>query len=156
MTFDALLEKFTAAVEAGDGKGLAALFTEDGVYHDTFYGAFQGREAIRDMLENYFWRDAQAVRWDMKEPLAQGDLAYAHWLFSYESRLAGVEGKRVAFRGFSCFHLEGGLIKHYGELFDQGIALAQTNFPAERMARRLAKEADAQREAAAGTRHLAE
>ena len=156
MTFDALLEKFTAAVEAGDGKALAALFTEDGVYHDTFYGAFQGREAIRDMLENYFWRDAQAFRWDMKEPLHQGDLAYAHWLFSYESRLAGAEGKRVAFRGFSCFHLEGGLIKHYGELFDQGIALAQTNFPAERMARRLAKEADAQREAAAGTRHLAE
>lgn len=156
MNHDALLAKFTAAVEAGDGKALAALFTEDGIYHDTFYGEFQGREAIADMLENHFWRDATAFRWDMKEPLFQGDLGYAHWLFSYESRLAGAEGKRVAFRGFSCFHLKGGLIAHYGELFDQGIALAQTNFPTERMAGRLSKEADAQREAAAGTRHLAD
>lgn len=156
MNHDALLAKFTAAVEAGDGKALAALFTEDGIYHDTFYGEFQGRHAIADMLENHFWRDAKAFRWDMKEPLFQGDLGYAHWLFSYESRLAGVEGKRVAFRGFSCFHLKDGLIAHYGELFDQGIALAQTNFPAERMARRLSKEAGAQREAAAGTRHLAD
>jgi len=154
MNFMELLGKFTAAVEAGDGKALAALFTEDGVYHDTFYGAFQGRDSIADMLANHFWRDAKAFRWDMKEPLHQDDLAYAHWLFSYESKLPGVEGKRVAFRGFSCFHLKGGLIQHYGELFDQGIALAQTGFPAERMARRLGKEADAQREAAAGTRHL--
>ncbi len=156
MNHDALLAKFIAAVEAGDGKALAALFTEDGIYHDTFYGEFQGREAIADMLENHFWRDAKAFRWDMKEPLFQGDLGYAHWLFSYESRLAGAEGKRVAFRGFSCFHLKDGLIAHYGELFDQGIALTQTNFPAERMARRLSKEAGAQREAAAGTRHLAD
>ncbi len=154
MTFNELLAKFTAAVEAGDGKALAALFTPDGVYHDTFYGEFQGREAIADMLENHFWRDAKAFRWDMKEPLHAGDLAYAHWLFSYESKLPGVAGKRVAFRGFSCFHLEGGLIKHYGELFDQGIALAQTGFTADRIGRRLSKEADAQREAAAGTRHL--
>lgn len=156
MSYTDLLSQFTAAVEAGDGKALAALFTPDGIYHDTFYGEFQGREAIADMLENYFWRDAKAFRWDMLEPLSQGDLGYAHWLFSYESRLPGAEGKRVAFRGFSCFHLKDGLIQHYGELFDQGIALAQTNFPAERMARRLAKEAEAQRKAAAGTRHLAE
>ncbi len=155
MTFADLLTRFTAAVEAGDGPALAALFTEDGVYHDTFYGKFQGRDAIADMLENHFWRDAQAFRWDMQEPLAQGDLGYAQWLFSYESKLPGVEGKRIAFRGYSCFHLKDGLIRHYGELFDQGIALAQTGFPAERMARRLAKEADAQREQAAGTRHLA-
>ena len=51
MSFPDLLARFTGAVEAGDGAALAALFTDDGVYHDTFYGAFQGREAIRDMLE---------------------------------------------------------------------------------------------------------
>ena len=154
MSFPDLLAKFTAAIEAGDGRALAELFTEDGVYHDTFYGEFKGRDAIADLLENYFWRDAKAFRWDMKEPLWQGDLAYAHWLFSYESKLPGVEGKRVTFRGFSCFHLKDGLVQHYGELFDQGIALAQTGFAADRMARRLSKEADAQRAQAAGTRHL--
>ncbi len=154
MSFTDLLARFTAAVEAGDGQALAATFTEDGVYHDTFYGAFAGREAIADMLENRFWRDAEAFRWDMKEPVAVGDIGYAHWLFSYQSKLTGVEGKRVAFEGMSCLHLSGGLIRHYGEVFDQGIALAQTGFAADRIAKRLTREADAVRLRAAGTRHL--
>lgn len=154
MSFAELLTRFTAAVEAGDGTALAACFAEDGVYHDHFYGAFQGRDAIRDMLENYFWRDAQAFRWDMQEPLANDKVGYAHWLFSYESKLSGAVGKRVTFEGISCFHLKNGLIAHYGEVFDQGMALAQTGFPAERMARRLEKEANALRQRVAGTRHL--
>jgi len=154
MSFSDLLARFTAAVEAGDGTALGACFTADGVYHDHFYGAFRGREAIREMLENRFWRDAEAFRWDMEEPLANDSIGYAHWLFSYKSRLPGAEGKRIAFEGIGCFHLKDGLITHYGEVFDQGMALAQTNFPAERMARRLAKEADALRERVADTRHL--
>ncbi|HKK31403.1 MAG TPA: nuclear transport factor 2 family protein [Alphaproteobacteria bacterium] len=154
MSFADLLTPFTAAVEAGDGKALAALFTEDGVYHDTFYGEFQGREAIADMLENHFWRDAKAFRWDMIEPVEAGRIGYAKFLFSYESRLPGAEGKRIVFEGMSCFHLEGSLIRHYGEVFDQGIALAQTAFPAGRIARRLTREAEALRQRAAGTRHL--
>ena len=62
MTFDAILSRFTAAVEAGDGTALGALFTQDGIYHDTFYGEFHGPSAIKDMLENHFWRDAEAFR----------------------------------------------------------------------------------------------
>lgn len=54
MTFDAILSRFTAAVEAGDGTALGALFTQDGIYHDTFYGEFHGPSAIKDMLENHF------------------------------------------------------------------------------------------------------
>ncbi|MCA8927123.1 MAG: nuclear transport factor 2 family protein [Alphaproteobacteria bacterium] len=155
MSFIDLLNRFTDAVEAGDGQALARLFTDDGIYHDTFYGAFQGRDAIADMLENHFWRDARAFRWDMREPVIQGEIGYAHWLFSYESKLATAEGKRVAFEGMSCFHLRGDLIQHYGEVFDQGIALAQTGFAADRIAKRLAREADGVRKRAAGTRHLA-
>jgi len=59
VTLDTLLPGFAAAVEAGNGAALAACFTEDGIYHDTFYGKFEGREAIADMLENRFWRDAE-------------------------------------------------------------------------------------------------
>ena len=44
--FEAVLGRFTAAVEAGDGHALASLFTPDGVYEDRFYGAKAGREAI--------------------------------------------------------------------------------------------------------------
>jgi ketosteroid isomerase-like protein len=154
MSFTDLLARFTAAVEAGDGQALAALFTPDGTYHDTFYGAFTGRDALADMLDNHFWRDAGAFRWDMLDPIEAGGIGYARFLFSYASKLPGVEGKRITFEGMSCFHLEDGLIRHYGETFDQGIALAQTGFPGDRIVRRLEREANALRERAAGTRHL--
>ena len=154
MDFQALLGRFTAAVEAGDGKRLGALFTEDGVYHDTFYGEFRGPEAIADMLENDFWRDARDFRWEMMEPVQAGDTGYARWLFSYTSRLPEAEGQRILFEGMSRFALEGGLIRHYGEVFDMGIALSQTNFPPERIARILGRAAKGLRQRSAGTRHL--
>ena len=37
-----LLKEFCSAVERRDGKAFAGLFTDDGVYHDVFYGAFAG------------------------------------------------------------------------------------------------------------------
>ncbi len=43
METSALLKAFCTAVEGRDGKGFASLFTEDGVYHDVFYGDFKGR-----------------------------------------------------------------------------------------------------------------
>ena len=63
MDFEALVKNFCAAVEAGDGGRLAELFSEDGSYHDTFYGEFQGREAIREMLEARFYGDAERFLW---------------------------------------------------------------------------------------------
>jgi len=44
MNATALLRAFCDAVEQHDGNAFADLFTEDGVYHDVFYGAFKGRE----------------------------------------------------------------------------------------------------------------
>lgn len=154
MTFDEILTEFTAAVGAGDGRRLAALFTEDGVYHDSFYGEFRGREAIADMLENYFWRDARDFVWEMMEPVAVGDTGYARWVFSYTSKLRDAEGKRILFEGMSRFALADGLIRHYGEVFDRGLALSQTNFAPERIARIVSRAADNLRQRMAGTRHL--
>lgn len=154
MSFQALLARFVAAVEAGDGAALGRLFTADGVYHDTFYGEFEGPAAIQDMLENHFWRDAEAFRWDMHEPVEAGGVGYANWSFSYASRLPGVEGKRVVFKGMSRFRLEGDLIRRYDEVFDMGIALAQTAFAPERIAKIVGKAADRLRDAHAGTRHI--
>jgi hypothetical protein len=59
------MDDFAEAAVAGDGARFAALFTEDGCYHDVFYGLFEGRAAIADMLENRFHRDAENFRWDM-------------------------------------------------------------------------------------------
>jgi len=43
MNATAMLKKFCDAVEQHNGADFADLFTEDGVYHDVFYGAFAGR-----------------------------------------------------------------------------------------------------------------
>lgn len=133
MNFDALVKEFCAAVEAGDGTRLAALFTPGGIYHDTFYGAFRGREAIRDMLEKRFHGDAERFLWEPRDMVSDGKVGYARWRFSYTSKQGDSAGKRVVFEGMSCFELDGGEIRHYGEKFDSGMALAQLHFAPERM-----------------------
>src|SRR6185437_5774122 len=50
MNITATLRAFCDAVEQRNGKAFAALFTEDGIYHDVFYGAFAGRERIAAMI----------------------------------------------------------------------------------------------------------
>ena len=54
MNISAMLRSFCDAVERRDGKAFAALFTEDGVYHDVFYGAFDGREKIAALIDDWF------------------------------------------------------------------------------------------------------
>jgi ketosteroid isomerase-like protein len=131
--FEAVVKAFCAAVEAGDGRQLAELFTPDGIYHDTFYGAFQGREAIRGMLEQRFHGDAERFLWEPRDMVSSGGIGYARWRFSYSSTLGDSKGKRVVVEGISCFELVDGAIRHYSEKFDSGIALAQLDFAPERM-----------------------
>jgi len=135
MSFSVLLSRFTAAVESGDGAALAGLFTPDGVYHDTFYGEFAGREAIARMLTDHFWRDAEAFKWDMAEPVSDGRIGYARWAFSYVSKMDDSRGKRAAFAGMSRFVLAGDLIVRYDEAFNAGIAFAQLGMSPERIAK---------------------
>ena len=72
MDFAKVLNGFTAAVETGDGAALAALFTEEGVYHDGFYGAFRGRAAIAEMLEVYLRCASKNLIWDMLDRAMDG------------------------------------------------------------------------------------
>ncbi len=65
MSTEKLLRAFCDAVEAHNGKAFAELFTEDGVYHDVFYGAFAGRAKIAEMIDDVFYRTATDFRWDM-------------------------------------------------------------------------------------------
>lgn len=154
MDFPALLKAFSAAVEAGDGTTLAALFTENGVYHDTFYGEFTGRAAIREMLEQRFWRDADAFRWDFLDPVSDGKTGYARWAFSYTSKMAHNAGKRVAFEGMSRFALKDGLIQHYGEQFQAGVAFVQLGVDAPRMEKVFRRWTDTALGAKALARHV--
>lgn len=145
MAVDGLLKDFNDHVASGNGAAFAALFTEDGSYHDNFYGMFVGRDAIADMLENYFHRDASDFMWTFDD-LVLGETAtgeqilYFTYQFSFNSKLPGNEGKRIVFRGMSKLTLRDGLIAAYDEVFDQGHAMSQLNFSADRIAKRYARQ----------------
>ena len=94
------------------------------------------------MLEMHFWGHAEEFRWQMLEPIANSGRGYARYRFSYVAKLEGAEGERVVFEGMSQFTLDAGLIRVYREEFNTGIAISQLNFPAERIARHLARKAD--------------
>lgn len=151
--FTDLLDRFAAAVAANDGAGLAGLFAEDGTYDDGFFGAHTGRAAVAAMLRR-FHDTGSDYRWDWLEPVCVGDLGYARFRFSYRSRLPGCEGKPVMFEGMSRFRFEGGLIAHYAEAFDRGVALVQLGFPAGRIKRVLEKAASLQNATAEARSHL--
>lgn len=140
--FRALIERMTQAICRGDGTAAAACFTPDGIYHDGFYGEFRGREAIRCMVEQHFHANARDFSWKLSDALSDGSLGYAHYAFSYASRLAGSEGQRVFFSGICRVRLKDGLISRYGEVFDRGVALAQMNFAPERIAKSLKRWAE--------------
>jgi hypothetical protein len=152
--FPNVLHRFATAVVANDGAGLAALFTDDGVYEDGFFGAHQGPAAIAAMLARFHETGAN-YRWDFSDPLSDGRIGYAHWRFSYASKMPGAEGKPVVFEGMSVFAFRGERIARYSEAFDRGVAFVQQDFPAERLKKILAKTAQAQNATPACREHLA-
>jgi len=154
MDFPAILKEFTAAVEAGDGQRLGALFTAGGTYHDTFYGLFKGPAEIADMLEKRFWKDAESFRWRMRHPVCDGKTGYCEWTFSYASTMPGSRGLRAVCEGMSRFTLEDGKIKAYDEIFDGATALSQLNFPPERIAKVLRKWSAERRALPQAAEHL--
>ena len=137
-----LLKTFTTSVERRDGKSFAGLFTEDGVYHDVFYGAFKGREKIAEMIDDWFHRTARDFRWEMFRPVSDGTMLYAYYTFSYVSTLPEAEGKRVGFDGVSIMRLKDGQIAEYREVANSAIGLLDIGFAPERVAKILKKEAD--------------
>ena len=93
-------------------------------------------------MREHFWGAAKGFRWQMLDPVCDGQTGYARWVFSYTSVLPGAEGKRVVFEGMSRFELEGGLIRRYSEVFDRGVALAQLGFAPERLAKTVGRAAE--------------
>jgi ketosteroid isomerase-like protein len=135
-----LLKDFCSAVERRDGQAFASLFTEDGVYHDVFYGAFKGREKIAEMVNDWFHRTAREFRWEMFRPVSDGTTLYAYYTFSYVSTLPEAKGKRVGFDGVSIMTLRDGKIAEYREVANAALGLLDIGFAPERVAKILAKE----------------
>jgi ketosteroid isomerase-like protein len=94
-----MLRAFCDAVEQRNGKAFSELFAEDGVYHDVFYGAFEGRAKIAGLIDDWFYRTATDFRWDMHDPVSDGNTLYARYTFSYRSTLPEAEGARGVPRG---------------------------------------------------------
>lgn len=151
MDFAKIMTALAESVMACDGARFAALFTEDAVYHDVFYGSFHGRDAIRDMLENRFHRDATNFRWDFRDPVCDGETGYARYVFSYDSRLPDAAGRRGMFEGVGIVRLADGLIRDYREIANVGPGLARLGFAPERLDKvmsRMARDLAASDEAA--------
>jgi ketosteroid isomerase-like protein len=141
MEFSELTARLADAACRGDGAALARLFTEDGVYHDVFYGTFTGRDEIERMIGDYFHRDAENFVWDFHDPVCQGDIGYVRYVFSYDSKLPDYAGKRSIFEGISIIRLKDGLIADYREVANAVAGLVKLGFPAERVHKILAKQA---------------
>ena len=131
----------TSAICRGDAEGAAACFTANGVYHDGFYGEFKGRTEIVRMLREFFYRDARDFEWKLSGAVSDGRTGYARYEFSYVSKIPGYESRRAGFAGISCCELEGGLIRHYSEIFDRAPVLAQLGFPDGRILKSVKRRA---------------
>ncbi len=155
MDATAMLRSFCNAVEGRDGAAFAALFTEDGVYHDVFYGTFAGRGKIAEMIDDWFYRTATDFRWDMHAPVSDGDTLYARYRFSYRSTLPEAKRARAMFEGVAIMKLRDGKIASYHEVANTAPALVDLNFAPERIAKIFAKQGAALKARPEMKRHLA-
>jgi len=134
MNTQELLRAFCDAVEQRHGKAFADLFTEDGVYHDVFYGAFKGRAKIAEMVDEVFYRTAT---------------------FSYRSTLPEAKGARIMFEGVAMMKLRDGKIVEYHEVANTAPALVDLNFAPERITKIFARQGAELKARPEMRRHLA-
>jgi limonene-1,2-epoxide hydrolase len=154
MNISSMLRAFCDAVERHDGKAFAALFTEDGIYHDVFYGAFEGRAEIAAMIDDHFYRTAADFRWDMHAPVFDGETLYARYTFSYRSLLPEAKGARAMFEGVAIMTLRDGRIVEYREVANTAPGFVDMNFAPERIAKIVAKQGAALKARPEMRRHL--
>jgi ketosteroid isomerase-like protein len=155
MTTTAMLRAFCDAVEQRNGRAFAELFTEDGIYHDVFYGAFEGRDRIAAMIDDWFYRTATDFRWDMHDPVTDGTTLYARYTFSYRSILPEAKGARAMFEGVAIMTLRDGRIASYHEVANTAPAFVDLNFLPERIAKIVAKQGAELKARPEMARHLA-
>src|SRR4051794_677259 len=140
MTTTAMLRAFCDAVEQRNGKAFADLFTEDGVYHDVFYGAFEGREKIAAMVDDWFYRTAPDFRWDMHDPVTDGTTLYARYTFSHRSTSAEAGAARAMVEGVAIMTLPDGRTVSNPEVANSAPAFVDLKFAPERIPKSVGKQ----------------
>jgi ketosteroid isomerase-like protein len=154
MNITAMLRTFCDAVEQRNGAAFADLFTEDGVYHDVFYGAFAGHAKIAGMIDDWFYRTATDLRWDMHDPVSDGKTLYARYTFSYRSLLPEAKGARAMFEGVAIITLRDGKIASYHEVANAATGFVDMNFAPERIVKIVGKQGAALKARPEMKRHL--
>jgi ketosteroid isomerase-like protein len=155
MDATSMLREFCDAVERKDGRRFASLFCEDGVYHDVFYGEFVGQARIAEMINEWFFKSATDMRWDMHDPVCDGKILYARYIFSYKSLLPEAGRKRAMFEGVAIMHLREGRIADYREVANTGPGFVDMNFAPERIVKILSRQGDELKTRPELARHLA-
>ena len=150
-----MLDGLCRAAEARDGRTFAEYFTEDGVYHDDFYGSFDGRERVAALINDWFYKDARDLRWDMIDPAVEAGRLYVRYVFSYNSTLPEADGARTMFEGVSIMLLRDGKITDYREIINCGTAFVDMNFHPERIFKIFSRKASAMKAKPEVKRHLA-
>jgi hypothetical protein len=152
--WQAMLDGLCRAAEARDGERFASYFTEDGVYHDDFYGAFAGRDQLAKLVTGWLHKDARNLRWDMVEPVCDGRRLYTRYIFSYDSTLPEARGARAMFEAVSIMSLRDGKIAEYREVISCGTAFVDMHFHPERIFKIFERKAAALRARPEAQRHL--
>jgi len=131
-----IVREFERAFNRQDVKVLVACFTEDGTYHDTFFGGHTGGAVLREMFERMF-REGRDYAWTMEQIVETETAAAAEWTFAYTvtEAIPRSAGRPVRFRGMSFFEKRDGKIAAYRVSFDMGAALLQLGFSPEAMAK---------------------
>ncbi|HEV8441772.1 MAG TPA: nuclear transport factor 2 family protein [Methylomirabilota bacterium] len=135
-----IVHDFERAFNRQDVSALVDCFTEQGSYHDTFFGEHAGRAALGRMFERMFL-EGRDYAWTMETVVESPTHAAAEWAFSYvvTEAIPRSAGRKVRFRGMSLFELDHGKIAAYREYFDTGVALLQLGFNPESLAKVLAR-----------------
>ncbi len=106
------------------------------------------------MIDDWFYRTATDFRWDMHDPVSDGETLYARYTFSYRSLLPEAKGARAMFEGVAIMKLRDGKIAEYHEVANTATGFVDMNFAPERMAKIFSKQAAALKARPEMKRHL--
>ena len=95
------------------------LFTDDIVYRDPRFPAFEGKESLKGYLQQVAGENqAMQVTWEYTNIIAEGDQAAVEWLVRTGLNLGD---KRFEFPGAAFFKVRDGRICYYCGYWDTGI-----------------------------------
>jgi len=134
MQFSQRIHALVQAITANDGDASAAQFTSDGIYHDPVCGPWEGRDAIRELVEKHFIA-AKNLIWYIHNPVSSKDVGYASYTCSWDSvETGGVQVYRPIIQGVCIVKLSSdGLFQHYSEAVDLGPSYVMSQFAPARI-----------------------